>query len=264
MIIIPIKIKDRLTSCIKKFQPILLSAKKRDVNESDTIIIVNDMLTDIFGFDKYLEITSEYVIRGTFVDLAIKLDGKIQTLIEVKAIGLELKETHVRQAVDYGVKQGVDWAILTNGANWQIYKIYFNKPIDQELILEFDFLNLNPRNSDDIEHLYFLTKEGWGKGLLGEYHAQRQVLNRYSIGAILLSDSILKVIRHELRCISPDVKIEIGQIQEVLLQEVLKRDVVEGERAEDAKRKVTRAIIKTSKKASKEIIEEKLELDEQK
>ena len=54
------------------------------------------------------------------------------------------------------------------------------------------------------------------------------------------------------------------QLGAIVIQEVLKRDVVEGERAEDAKRKVTRAIIKTSKKASKEIIEEKLELDEQK
>ena len=40
------------------------------------------------GFDKYSEITSEYVIRSTYVDLAIKLDGKLALLIEVKAIGL--------------------------------------------------------------------------------------------------------------------------------------------------------------------------------
>jgi hypothetical protein len=234
------------------------------LNSEAAIIIVTDMLTNVFGFDKYLEITSEYVIRCTFVDLAIKFDGKIQTLIEVKAVGLDLKEIHVRQAIDYAVKQGVDWVILTNGTNWQIYKVYFNKPIDQELILEFDFLNLNPRNPDDIEHLYFLTKEGWSKTLLGEYYTQRQVLNRYSIGAILLSDPILKIIRHELRCISPDVKIETEQIQEVLLQEILKRDVVEGEKAENAKKKITRAFSKISRKVSKETTEEKLEVDEQK
>jgi len=63
------------------------------------------MLADVFGFDKYSEITSEYVIRGTFVDLANKLDGMLQVLIEVKAIGLELKVSFVKQAVDYAANQ---------------------------------------------------------------------------------------------------------------------------------------------------------------
>lgn len=253
MATISTKTKDRLTAGVKKFQPVLLSAKARDVNEADTVTIVTDMLADIFGFDKYSEITSEYVIRGTLVDLAIKLDGTLQTLIEVKAIGLDLKESHVKQAIDYAVNQGVDWAILTNGVIWRVYKVYFNKPIEQELVLEFDFLNVNHRDSDDIARLYLLTKEGWSKALLGEYHAQKQVLSRYSIGAILLSDAVLEVVRRELRRISPDVKIETEQVQEVLMQEVLKRDVVEGERADDAKRKVSRVANRMLRKVSKEI-----------
>lgn len=252
MATIPTKIKDRLTAGIKRFLPVLLSAKARDVNEADTVTIVTDMLADIFGFDKYSEVTSEYVIRGTLVDLAIKLDGTLQTLIEVKAIGLDLKDMHVKQAIDYAVNQGVDWAILTNGVIWRVYKVYFNKPIDQELVLELDLLNVNHRDSDDIARLYLLTKEGWSKALLGDYHAQKQVLSRYSIGAILLSDAVLEVVRRELRRISPDVKIETEQVQEVLMQEVLKRDVVEGERADDAKRKVSRVANRMLRKVSKE------------
>ena len=109
------KTKDRLAAGIKRFQPILTSAKARDVNESDTVTIVTDMLADVCGFDKYSEITSEFVIRGTFVDLAIKIDGVLQMLIEVKSIGLELKEAFTKQAVDYAANQGVEWVILTNG-----------------------------------------------------------------------------------------------------------------------------------------------------
>ena len=37
------------------------------------------------------------MIRGTFCDLAIKLDGTLAVLIEVKAIGLDLKEQYVKQ-----------------------------------------------------------------------------------------------------------------------------------------------------------------------
>jgi hypothetical protein len=68
---------------------------------------------------------------------------------------------------------------------------------------------------------------------------------------MILSDTVLDVIRRELRKISPNVKIDIEQIREVLLQEVLKRDVVEGEKADEARRKIARAT-RPSKKPTKE------------
>lgn len=252
MAAVPNKVKDRLTAGIKRFQPVLSSAKARDVNESDTVTIITDMLADVFGFDKYSEITSEYVIRGTFVDLAIKLDGTLQMLIEVKAIGLELKDSFVKQAVDYAANQGVEWVALTNGAVWQVYKVSFGKPIGQDLVLEIDFLNLNPKTSDHLENLYLLTREGIGKSMLGEYHAQRQALSRFFIGAMILSDPVLDVLRRELRRVSPDVKIDTEQIKDVLVQEILKRDVVEGEQADEARRKIARAASRVLRKVTKE------------
>jgi hypothetical protein len=80
---IPKRVGDRLTAGIKRFQPVLTAAKSRDVNESDTAIIVTDMLSEIFGYEKYSEITSEFAIRGTSCDLAIKLEGAVEALIEV-------------------------------------------------------------------------------------------------------------------------------------------------------------------------------------
>jgi hypothetical protein len=80
---IPTKVSARIAAGLKRFQPILAAAKSRDVNESDTVVVVTDVLQEVFGYDKYSEITSEHSIRGTFCDLAIKLDGRIATLIEV-------------------------------------------------------------------------------------------------------------------------------------------------------------------------------------
>jgi len=99
---VPKKVVDRLLKEVPKFQKVLQSAKDRDINESDTVAIVTDVLADVFGFDKYAEVTSEFCIRNTFCDLAIKVGDKVQFLIEVKAIGLSLKENHLRQAINYG------------------------------------------------------------------------------------------------------------------------------------------------------------------
>jgi predicted type IV restriction endonuclease len=203
-------------------------------------LIVTDLLQYVFGYDKYAEITSEHMIRSTFCDLAIKLDGKLAFLIEVKAIGLDLKDNHIKQAVDYAANQGCDWVCLTNGNSWRVYKVRFEKPIAHECIVEFDLLNLSHRSSDNIDLLAVLSKEGWIKAKLVAYEEQRQALSRFTIGALLLSDPVLQVVRRELRRVV-EVKVEPEEIKEVLLHEVLKRDVLEGEKAVAASKQVQRA-----------------------
>jgi hypothetical protein len=246
---IPKKVAERLVVGLKRYQPILASAKARDVGETDTVTIIKDMLADVFGYDKYSELTSEYAIRGTFCDLAVKLDGKLSTLIEVKAIGIDLKEQHVKQAVDYAANQGVDWVLLTNGNRWCVYHVLFTRPIQTELVVDIDFSALNARSEADIELLYLWCKEGWQRSALGDFHTQKQALSRFFLGAMVLSDSVLEVVRRELRRVSPDVRIDIEQIRNVLSSEVIKREVMEGEKADEAKKKIAKALNKATRAA---------------
>jgi hypothetical protein len=242
---IPRKTADRLAAGIKRFQPILTTAKARDDGEADTVMIVTDMLAEVFGYDKYSEITAEYAIRSTYCDLATKFDGSVQALFEVKAIGLDLKDQHVKQSADYAANQGVDWVVLTNGVYWRVYKVTFAKPIDQELVIEIDFFALNPKSKTDLESLYLLCKEGWVKSVLGDYQIHRQALSRFFLGALVLGDPVLDVVRRELRRVSPGVKIKTDQIRDVLSNEVLKRDVIDGDKAEEARKKIARAATKS-------------------
>ncbi len=199
---VPKRVVDRLVAGLKRFQPILAAARARDVGEADTVTLVTDMLAEVFGYEKYSEITSEHAIRGTYCDLAIKIDNALQNLLEVKAIGLDLKEAHVKQAVDYAANQGVEWVVLTNAINWRVYKVSFGKPIGQELVIDIDLLTMNPKSEKDLELLYLWCKEGWVKSVLGEFHAQKQALSRFFLGKMLLSEPVLAVIRRELRCVS--------------------------------------------------------------
>jgi len=73
---------------------------------------------------------------------------------------------------------------------------------------------------------------------------------------MVLSNPVLEVIRRELRRLSPNVKIDIEQIKSALMQEVLKREVIEGERFEEARKKISRAMSKLMKaKAAKEAVQ---------
>jgi len=247
---IPQKVSDRITSGLKRFQPILQAAHARDINESDTVVIVTDVLQYVLGFDKYTEITSEHAIRGTYCDLAIKVDGRLALLIEVKAIGLSLKDNHVKQAVDYAANQGCDWVVLTNGVLWQCYRVTFAKPIAHELVLELNLLDLNAKRSADVERLWLVSKEGIQKSGLADYQTQREALSRFTLAAVVISDPVLDTLRRELRRISPEARIETAEICSVLVGEVLKREVLEGDRATAAKRLVTRAAGRALRKSA--------------
>ena len=64
------------------------------------------------------------------------------------------------------------------------------------------------------------------------------------------TDPVLEVIRRELRRVSPDVRIDIEQIKSVLSNEVIKREVMEGDKADDARKKISRAVAKTIRAAN--------------
>ncbi|MEE9555206.1 MAG: type I restriction enzyme HsdR N-terminal domain-containing protein [candidate division Zixibacteria bacterium] len=252
MLFIPKKATDRFIKESGNFQKILRAAKDRDVNESDTVTIITDILSDILGYDKYAEITSELAIRGTFCDLAIKLDGNIKYIIEVKAIGLDLKENHLKQAVNYGANHGVPWVVLTNGIFWELYRIKFERPISSDLVLAFNFLELNQRKGEDQEKLFLLSKEGISKAAVEVYHEHIQSVNRFAIAVLITTDAVVEVIRRELRRITPDTKVTKDEIKKILNGEVLKRDVIEGEEAKKAMSRIRKATGKLLRKVAKQ------------
>lgn len=105
-------------------------------------------------------------------------------------------------------------------------------------MVECDLLTMSPKNRSQVEALYLLAKEGQSKSVLHDYHARRQAMSRYYLGAMIVSDVVVDVMRRELRRISPGVKIGVEELKCVLEDEVLKRDVVEGDKAVEARRKL--------------------------
>jgi predicted type IV restriction endonuclease len=248
---IPAVVAKRLTSSVPKFKKVLAKAKERDVNESDTVTIITDMLEEIFGFDKYTDITREYGIQGTYCDLAIKSNKKIEYLIEVKAIGLELNSKHLKQAVNYASREGIKWVVLTNGMKWEIHRVSLEDKVQNERIFSIDFTEINSKQKEQQELLFLLCKRGVQKDLIGDYYEYRQSVNRYTIGAILLTDSVANAVRKELRNLKPGIKVDTGEISNLIKSEVIKRETLESDAGIEANKQVTRFIKKQARAKTK-------------
>lgn len=251
MLKIPKKVLERIISNLKTYQQIALSHKTRDVSEADTVTLVKDILAYCFGFDKYLELTSEQQIRGTYCDLAVKIDGKIKYLIEVKAAGVGLNEAHLRQAVGYAANEGIEWVVLTNACEWRLYRIKFAQPIDHEEISSFSLLDMNPKKEDDIAKMFLLCKEGIGSDAMDSYHQHIQVVNKFTIAQMILMEPVVSTIRREIRKYYPDIKLEAEQVTDILINDVLKREVVEGEKVKESQSRLKKLMAKLEKEREK-------------
>lgn len=232
---IPKRVEARIVSCLKKFKPIIDDARKADRSEADTVTIVRDILAQVLGYDTYKDITGEYQIRGTYCDLAVKVDDKLRFLIEVKAADRILKPSHLRQVSDYAAKEGIEWVILTNAVEWRTYRMVFEQPVRTEHVFTVDLLGNDP---DVINKLYMLSREGARKRTLRGFHAQVRAINRYSLAAAIISEPVLKVIRRELKRASPGVRIEIQDIEEAIAGDVVKRDVMDSPEVQDAIKRI--------------------------
>lgn len=248
---IPAKVLTRFQKSVLKFQSILKNGRDRDLNESDTVSIITDILSDVFGYDKYLEVTSELAIRGTYCDLAIKVDNKFQFLIECKAIGIELKPNHLKQAIDYGANKGIPWVILTNGVQWGLYCIRFEQPISYDQVILFNFDQLNIKNNDDLSFLYVLSKEALSKNAREGYLDKALCLNKFIIGNMLYSDSVILAIRKEVKKFAESIKVKDEEVKELIQKEIIKREILDGEDAKIAQEKLLKFYKKQERLAKK-------------
>lgn len=258
MITVNAKVTERITKGLKKFQPILRKAQAADVNESDTVTIITDMLCEIFGYDKYENITSEFAIKKTYCDIAIKLQDKVPFLIECKAIALDLKDDYIRQATGYAANSGINWVILTNGMVWKVYHMTFGKAVDHELVYEFNICDMSAKKQGDIELLYYLCIEAFAKNskaTLENLREQKQILNRFIIGRVILTDAGLDGIRKCIRRLYPDLKVTNEEIHEIIHNEIFKREIVDSESAIEAKKAVAKQERKiTNAKTKKDVV----------
>lgn len=227
------KVASRISTQLKTYQGILAQALKKDSSEGDTVVIVTGMISDILGYDKYQDLTSEHAIRGTYVDLMVSADNKPRFLVEVKAVGTELKDAYIKQAVDYAANKGIDWVILTSGIIWRVYKVVFAKPIDKVLVCELNALEVNYKSPEAIECFGNLTLEAFSQDTLSELFHEKQITSKYAIAALLVSDTMLDSLRLQIRRLS-QVRVEIEDLRSLLTDEVIKRELIDGDEAQAA------------------------------
>ena len=167
-------------------------------NEADTRIMTNSFLTEILGYRELEEIKTEYRIKSEYADYVIQLKRKKHFVIEVKSIELDINEKHLRQSLSYAANEGIDWILLMNGREIQLYRVNFGKPISTTLIFKINFMNPEELKKAP-ELLWNLTKKAVSRNELETFWKRTDALNPENLSKILYSEEIVKRLRNDLK-----------------------------------------------------------------
>ncbi len=199
---------------IRKYVPVFHEAREKDINEADVVTRIIKFLEDVLEYDVLKDITKEFMIKERYVDLAVKINDKVRFYIEVKSANTRLKESHIYQAESYASQSGVPWVILTNGAEWQLYHLIFDKSgIEHSLIFSIDLTDDN--SEQNAEKIYYLSKNAMRDDEIEEYWHKQVSLGGESIIKALFHEVTLASIRREMRRMS-DILIDEDEIVESL------------------------------------------------
>lgn len=231
MIRVPAKNKKTISQELKKFQIHIqnLVSKGKSATEEDARILINDILSDVLGYDKYNDLKTEFKDKNGRLDYVVKLtEGpnakkkeKHDFVIEAKSTAVDLKEDHVNQTLSYCLSLSIDYFVLTNVREWKLYKVINTKSkTAADPIWEVNLLN--GTDIDTIaENMYIFSKYAYIEKTWEQVSDLSKATETGDIMAILYSEKFLKLICKQLKDIH-DVKVSEVKIQDVMSGEIFK------------------------------------------
>ena len=190
----------------------------------------------MLGWDTFENVTGEHRIKGNYADFAIR-DGKdLLAIIEVKAVGTTLGPKHLYQAVSYAANEGVEWVWLTNGCDWQVYRVVFSKPVDHDLAFRVSICDKEMKPKDKVELLYLLSNEARRADELNAYYEKKAALSGANAARLLLNEKMLRTLRAEMRAATGHLA-TLEEIATILVEEVIRPEL----QGDDTARLIRRA-----------------------
>ena len=87
---------------------------------------------------------------------------------------------------------------------------------------------------------------------MGIYHQHISLLNKFTVAQVLLTEPVVSCIRREIRRYFPELKIEPENISDLLANDILKREVIDGDKVKDAQQRLKKAASRNAKAQAKE------------
>lgn len=218
-----IKSKERIRKGIERYQDVLHQAAQRGINEADTSTLVQSMLVDLLGYDRFSDLTGQFATKGRWADWAVKQDDTLCFFVEVKSLGSKLRDKDLFQVTSYSRQHDLEWAILSTGDIWECHRVAGGQ--DTEEFFEIRMLDSCQSAEEKIERFYLLSKEGFSRGAIRGKWIENQSFRPEKLAQMLISDDVLNTLRKLVHKDNPGNRIQIGALRQAVMSEVIRGDL---------------------------------------
>ncbi len=201
------KLDKAVRKAIKDARNLIEDVAKSDGNEAETRKRVERILEWLMGYDVFRHVTREHAVHGAgnteHCDFAIQVDNSAgassspDMIVELKKVNIDLTRRHLKQVAGYAIDMGCEWALLTNGRDWQLYHITFDKPPQTKLIESWNLVTDDPVTL--AQKFEIISYRNVKRGGLDRLWEKRNVLTPRNILSVILSEDSIRLIRRELR-----------------------------------------------------------------
>ena len=203
---------------LKVYSNIFREAQEKGKKEADAVMYLVQFFKDALGYDIFKEISKEYQIKGKYCDIALRIKGQVEILVEVKQPGIQLANRHIEQAEIYAMKSGTKWALLTNGCDWRLFHLSFYEEggIESALVFKTDLLKSFKEKPDDVvEKFKLLHRKNFIRGELEKFWKKKTMLIPRALSKALFTEEVLRAISREVNR-GADVKVGIEDTAKAL------------------------------------------------
>ena len=191
----------RIKSQVPKVRSLCNKGKKSNMGEADTRGIVRKVIVDLLGWDEFEDVTQEEAIKGGYCDFMVRFEGEPYFVIEVKKVSGGINDDHIRQARHYAQDKGLDWIVLTNGDEWDVYNLYYSRRRGSNPepnifhLFSTSFTDTTIKPDERAFLLSLLSKEARRKDALEAYHDRLHALSPHELTKRLLRKDVIDRIR---------------------------------------------------------------------
>ena len=194
-------------NAFKEARQLIQDVYKMDGNEAETRRRLERVFENLLGYDSLKHLSREHAVKASglteHLDFAIRLDGTPDAtpimVVEVKAVGVDLRQKHIKQAISYAINLGCNWILLTNGREWRIYHMEFrhNESPDARLLEEWNLLEGDP--AELLKQFDRISYRNVRRGELGRLWETAKVLQPKSLLEAMFSIDSLRSMRRVLK-----------------------------------------------------------------
>ena len=125
-------------------------------NETRTRQVLIDPLLRELGWDvsdpDQVELEYSAGTGREKADYVLMSQGKPVAVIEAKRLGYRLDQSETMQVLNYANSRGIAYMAVTNGDEWRMYDVFAQKPIEEQVIMEFS-ITRTPAHESALQSL---------------------------------------------------------------------------------------------------------------